>query len=169
MTDDENSNDFNAQANEDGGSPAPKTPSPLEAIRAHCLWCGNGSAGEVRLCTSKSCSHWAYRFGRKPTAAMIAEAGIPNEAGIHEMYPVEDGMKVADFYATGTPLKAIRRRCLDFSGGCKSEVRDCWDVACALHPFRLGENPNRKMSEERRALAAACLKANIERGKRNRG
>jgi hypothetical protein len=38
-----------------------------------------------------------------------------------------------------------------------------------LHPFRKGENPNRKMSPEQRPISAARLKANIERSKAQRG
>jgi hypothetical protein len=138
-------------------------PSPLKAARSHCLWCCNGSTLDVRLCASEACPLWLYRFGRNPTPAMLAEAGD------RKMYPLEDVLTVAKFYEDGTALKAIRRRCLDCSGGCKSEVRDCRDVTCELHPFRLGTNPNRKMSEEQRALAAARLKASIAKGKRNCG
>jgi hypothetical protein len=84
------------------------------------------------------------------------------EAGNHEMYPLEDGTTVDEFYAHGgTVLKAIKRRCLDCSGYSKSEVRDCRHGTCDLHHFRLGKNPNRKMSPEQAAIAAARLKANI--------
>jgi hypothetical protein len=107
-----------------------------------------------------SCPLWGYRLGRKPTAAMMAEAGN------RKMYPLEDGMKVAEYYEHGgTVLKAIKRYCLDCSGGCGSEVRDCTHTTCDLHPFREGKNPNRKMNPEQRKIAAARLKANIERKK----
>jgi hypothetical protein len=87
------------------------------------------------------------------------------EAADLEMYPLEDGMTVAEFLENGgTPLKAIRRRCIDCSVGSKAEVRDCRHITCDLHPFRFGKNPNRKMSPEQRAIAAARLKANIRRG-----
>ena len=63
------------------------------------------------------------------------------------MYPLEDGVTVAEFYAHGgTVLKAIKRRCLDCSGGSKSDVRDCAHTTCDLHPFRLGKNPNRALA-----------------------
>lgn len=38
-------------------------------------------------------------------------------------------------------LKAIREKCLDCSGGSRSEARRCTAVACALWPFRMGSNP----------------------------
>jgi hypothetical protein len=48
-----------------------------------------------------------------------------------------------------TPLKAIRMRCLDCSGMCPSEVRNCdrdgirehW---CELWPYRMGHRPEKK-------------------------
>ena len=43
-----------------------------------------------------------------------------------------------------TPVRAIRLKCLDCSGGSASEVRDCTLATCALHKFRLGKNPNYK-------------------------
>ena len=139
---------------------APDTPKPLEAVRRHYLWLCNGSALEVRLCPAKSSPLWGYRFGHKPTAAMIAELGNC------QMYPLEDGMAAAKFYERGgTVLKAIKRYCLDCSGGCKSEVRDCTRTTCDLHPNRHGKNPNRKMRPEQSAIRAELLKANIARKK----
>lgn len=39
-----------------------------------------------------------------------------------------------------TPLKAIRRKCLDCSGHEKGEVRKCVHTDCMLWPFRMGKN-----------------------------
>ena len=41
-----------------------------------------------------------------------------------------------------TPLKAIRQKCLDCSGG-RSNVRNCAAIDCPLYQFRMGKNPNR--------------------------
>src|SRR6476620_3239057 len=105
MTDEGNNNDFSMPDNvepEPGAAPA-ATRGPLKALHHHCLSCCNGSAFEVRLCPAMSCPLWGYRFGRKPTAAMTAEAGN------HNMYPLEAGMTVAKFYThVGTALKAIK-------------------------------------------------------------
>lgn len=38
-------------------------------------------------------------------------------------------------------LRAIRRKCLDCSGGSHAEVADCVVRQCDLYPFRLGKNP----------------------------
>jgi len=38
--------------------------TPLRAIRRQCLYCMCGSAHEVRLCPTKDCSLWEFRFGR---------------------------------------------------------------------------------------------------------
>jgi hypothetical protein len=136
-------------------------PRPLKAIREYCLWCVNGSAHEVSLCPSTSCPLWPIRFGRMPTPDLLAEAADC------EMYPLEDPMTVAEFDSDGgTPLKAIKGRCLDCSGYSKAEVRNCHHVTCALYPFRRGRNPNRRMNHEQRKVAAARLKANIERGRK---
>jgi hypothetical protein len=156
MTNEENNDDFKATA--DGSSTV--TPSPLAGMRQYCLMSTNGSAHEVKLCPAKSCSIWPFRFGQNPTPDMRTEI-----ANI-KVYPKEDKITWAEFFENGgTRLDAIERKCLDCSGGSKSEVRNCWDVTCGLHPFRLGHNPNRAMGPEQREAAAARLKANVERAK----
>jgi hypothetical protein len=40
-----------------------------------------------------------------------------------------------------SPIKAIRAKCLDCSGGNDAEVRKCVAPGCALWPFRMGVNP----------------------------
>ena len=42
-----------------------------------------------------------------------------------------------------TPLKAIRRKCLDCCGTSR-EVELCRITDCSLHPYRLGRNPRRR-------------------------
>ena len=43
-----------------------------------------------------------------------------------------------------TPVKAIRTKCLECSGGSPKEVRECVIPDCALYPYRLGTNPARQ-------------------------
>ncbi len=43
-----------------------------------------------------------------------------------------------------TPLKSVRKHCLECSGHQPKEVRLCTVTKCPLYPFRLGTNPNRK-------------------------
>lgn len=43
-----------------------------------------------------------------------------------------------------TPLKAIKKHCLECSGYEKKQVRECVIKDCVLFPFRQGSNPNRK-------------------------
>lgn len=45
---------------------------------------------------------------------------------------------------TMTPIKSIRKCCLECSGGSAKEVRECKITDCPLYSFRLGKNPNRK-------------------------
>jgi len=43
-----------------------------------------------------------------------------------------------------SPMKAIRRKCLDCCCGNDAEVRRCHIETCSLHPYRFGRNPSRK-------------------------
>lgn len=40
----------------------------LQAIRAKCIDCCGGSAGEARKCTATGCALWPYRMGMNPFA-----------------------------------------------------------------------------------------------------
>lgn len=53
-----------------------------------------------------------------------------------------------------TPLRAIRARCLECSGGSTAEVRECVIPSCPLYPFRMGKNPNIVLSDEQKAARA---------------
>ena len=55
------------------------------------------------------------------------------------------------------PVKAIRLKCLDCSGGSASEVDKCALPHCALYPFRFGRNPFR--AERTAAQIAASATA----------
>ena len=55
-----------------------------------------------------------------------------------------------------SPLKAIRKKCLDCAGS-RGEVRKCESAnSCEVHPFRFGKNPFRKKVklsvEEKKAI-----------------
>lgn len=41
-----------------------------------------------------------------------------------------------------TPIRAIRKKCLDCCCGSVKEVRLCPVEACTLHPYRLGKRPS---------------------------
>jgi hypothetical protein len=142
----------NADIAEDAAEEKSVTTSPLRALRRYCLWCCNGSANEVRLCSAKACPLWTFRFGHRPTAedkAAVAEV---------KLYPLERATTGAEFHERGgTAVKAIRRRCFDCSGGSATGANGCKASDCDLHPFRKGRNPNFKISEERRARLAASL------------
>ena len=40
-----------------------------------------------------------------------------------------------------TPLKAIRKKCMDCSNDVKKEVRLCPIVSCPIWPYRFGKKP----------------------------
>ena len=52
-----------------------------------------------------------------------------------------------------TPLKAIKKHCLECSGYEKKQVRECVITDCPLFPFRAGSNPNRKGSTVKKAIS----------------
>jgi hypothetical protein len=50
-----------------------------------------------------------------------------------------------------SPLKAIRRKCIECSGENPKEVAECCSTTCLLWPFRFGKNPWKKpLSDARR-------------------
>ena len=40
-----------------------------------------------------------------------------------------------------TPIKAIRKKCLDCTNGSRKEVRLCTIIECPLYPYRFGRRP----------------------------
>ena len=133
---------------------ATTTPTPLRAVRLACLECCSGSALEVRECVATSCPLWTFRFGRRPSIedkAAVAGAGRP-------VYPIEKRLTGA------SRLKAIRRKCIDCSGGTDGAVRACTVSACPLFQYRLGRNPNIVRSPERKEADTkrlALLRASV--------
>lgn len=57
---------------------------------------------------------------------------------------------------------AIRAKCIECSGGVLSEVRECRVTACALWPYRSGEDPNNKKVLDRKARQAALTSSDAE-------
>lgn len=45
-----------------------------------------------------------------------------------------------------TPMKAIRMKCLECSGGSHKEVRECHLIDCPLYNYRFGKRPEGKKS-----------------------
>lgn len=112
-------------------------PSPLKAVRRHCLDCCGGSANEVSLCAAKSCPLWPFRFGSNPDKAALADDHtpvLPDERPATRSQLVESG---------ATALQSIKRWCIDCSGGSVGDAKSCRLNSCVLHRFRLGRNPNR--------------------------
>ena len=42
-----------------------------------------------------------------------------------------------------TPIKAIRKKCLECCGNHYSEIRHCQISDCPLYPYRLGKRPHK--------------------------
>lgn len=63
------------------------------------------------------------------------------------------------------PVKAIRLKCLDCSGGSSGEVEKCPITNCPLYPFRFGKNPfrtKRELTEEQKEILLEKLKKGRE-------
>ena len=45
--------------------------TPIKSIREKCLDCTNGSRKEIRLYTVVQCALYPYRFGKRPTQAIV--------------------------------------------------------------------------------------------------
>ena len=41
-----------------------------------------------------------------------------------------------------TPIKSIRKKCLDCTNSQYDEIRNCSVKKCALYPYRMGKRPN---------------------------
>ena len=44
-----------------------------------------------------------------------------------------------------TPLKAIRKKCLDCSYYQPKEVRECTCIDCPIYPYRFGRRPTKEI------------------------
>lgn len=103
---------------------------PAKAIRQYCLWCCNGQYQEVTLCPSHTCALYPFRSGHSPFYRQDKPDGVQTN-----------------------PVKAIRARCLDCTGGSFQDVAECNEL-CALNAFRFGRNPFRKSkTDEQRQQA----------------
>ncbi len=58
----------------------------------------------------------------------------------HEIRSKDGGTKEVSL----TPLKAIRYQCLECLGWSPQEIKNCTGNLCALYPYRLGSNSERK-------------------------
>ena len=45
--------------------------TPIKSIREKCLDCTAGSRKEIKLCTVIQCALYPYRFGKRPTQAIV--------------------------------------------------------------------------------------------------
>lgn len=55
-----------------------------------------------------------------------------------------------------TPLKTIRAKCLDCTGGERREVRLCTAYACPLWPYRMGKRPEHPEAQRANQEARAA-------------
>jgi hypothetical protein len=46
-----------------------------------------------------------------------------------------------------TPIKAIRKKCLDCTCGQVLEIRECPVIECPLYPYRMGRRPDKATTD----------------------
>lgn len=61
-----------------------------------------------------------------------------------------------------TPLRSIRRKCIECSGDSPKEVRLCQTQECPLFEFRLGRNPHRRGIGGRKAFSTPESPSQVE-------
>ena len=88
--------------------------SYLKSIRKFCVECMGGNYSLIKDCTAINCKFYNYRFGKNPK-----------------------------FKPKYSPLKSIRRQCLECCGS-PGEVKKCSIPECPIYIFRFGKNPKLK-------------------------
>lgn len=61
-----------------------------------------------------------------------------------------------------TPLKAIKKHCLECSGYEKKQVRECVIKECVLYEYRQGKNPNRQGCTIKKNVASTTSFEKVE-------
>lgn len=56
-----------------------------------------------------------------------------------------------------SPLKAIRKHCLDCSDGAYSEVRECRVADCILHKYRFGKRVTSESLSSLKIIRKCCI------------
>ena len=73
----------------------------------------------------------------------LAPSPIQDDGG-HAIGRLPSEISVEALRALGgpeSPMRAIRAKCIDCSGGNTAEARKCVAIKCPLWPFRMGRNP----------------------------
>ena len=79
-----------------------KQKTPLQAIRSYCKTCMCGSSEEVKLCISKDCSLYPYRFGKNPERSYTLsdeQRALRQKQG-HKLAELNKSKKAAQVVAT---------------------------------------------------------------------
>jgi hypothetical protein len=75
-----------------------------------------------------------------PTSPLIIRHADGSTEGVNPLHVAPADL--ADGGHTSKPLlRVVREKCLDCSGGSRTEVAACTAVGCPLWPYRKGENP----------------------------
>lgn len=110
--------------------------TPWQIIQAECEECAGGDERTIRECAIQTCGNWSYRIGTRPHPSTKEPEGLPpSRKELAIMADRKITVKVLP------PLKAIRAKCKECSGGELKQVRECPVTACWIWPYRMGRRP----------------------------
>ena len=125
--------------------------TPLKAIRWFCKQCCSDDRSTISCCASYCCPLWPYR-------PYVNKQAILGSGHVEQISPRTYAHTIRNPH-TGELMKmkttadtALKLKCLDCTGGNKTEVRDCSGPTCALYCFRpyqkmKGRGRNRKIED----------------------
>lgn len=120
-----------------------KNITPIKSIRLYCIEiCMEGQMTEVRLCHSVGCDLWLYRMGRRPSLVELVEWFQFR----HYKSVIKSGNELRRLI--NTPVKAIRKKCLNCSGWGFKEVKQCAEDECHIYGYRMGRRPKRAIEHD---------------------
>jgi hypothetical protein len=93
---------------------------------------GEGAEASVDVCDN------ATEPTRQPTPTQAAARSRTELAAV---WPPTAEVAHEAGHHRQSPLKAIRAKCIDCSGGSFAEARRCEAISCPLWPFRAGRHP----------------------------
>lgn len=94
----------------------------------------------------------------RPDRAMFLENSPYEADGGHSIGKDPRQIPVAElrrFSFPESPIKAVRAKCIDCSGGSMAEARKCACTGCPLWPMRMGVNPFHASSVSAKAATEA--------------
>lgn len=93
---------------------------------------------------------------------MATKQKFTKDYEVHQM--TADGGCKKHTLGSLTPMRAIRIKCIDCSGGLLKEVATCRVVECPLYPFRSGHKPISQRSAPKNAFGPKVSSSSVTQG-----